>query len=792
MTTSAPDLEQLVAKGVEAQRVGNNSAAIAIYQEVLASQPAYPVALYSLASICLNQGQGSEGLGYARRCLAVAPGSALAWYIHGAALKAVKRFDEALRNLSRAAELDGNYVEPLFEEANIHLVGQDFVHALACFDRILTIEPDHTLASGNRAKLLALLPGPINTFSDQTLRGLALQNEGNTEAAQVVFRQILEETPTHFVALYSMAAMCINQGQTEEGRSYSERCLRADSTSPFGWYIHGCALKACRRFTEAQHHLDRALAINPSYKEAFIEKGITFGETKDYVQALFQFNHVLQIDPEHKLALVNLATSLTILKRNDEASQFFDRLLSIDPHHDYVLGALAHSRLHSCNWTDFEASRERIIQAVRAGKRACKPLAFLAISDSPEDQSICSKTFSEQAYPISKEQLWAGEYYGHQKPRIGYVSPDFREHPVGHLMAGVFEHHDKSKFEIYAFSLGIDDGSTLRHRFMNASDRFFDVRGKTSREIAGLIRSLEIDILIDLAGPTMDAQPDIFSFRPAPVQAGYLGYPGTSGASYYDYVIADPTVVPAYDSRFYSEKVVRVPGCYLPTDSKLSIAPSTPTRESMHLPPEGFIYCSFNHDYKINPDCFGVWMRILARVPGSVLWLMKLNDSAEANLRKEAEIRGISAARLIFATRLPAVEDHLARYRLAGLFLDTFPYNAHSTATDVLRTGLPIITVIGNSFQSRVAASVLNTIGMPQLAFRNTRDYEDFAVEMAECPEKLSEVKHELLSKIESAPLFNTQLTTTQLERTFEVMLAEKGGDTALTSISYEHNSNRL
>ena len=772
MKTESLEVEHLVRKGVELQNAGNTDSAVTIYRAVLETAPSHPVALYSLAAICLNRGENEEGMTFAQRCLSSASSSPLAWYIHGVALKANRRFDEALVNLNQALALDPKYVEALVEKANIYFEGHDYNQSLAQLDRVLTIDPSNRVASRNRASLLAMFPGRPETFSDQTLHGITLQDAGDIESAQEVFLAILRGDDTHFVSLYSLAAMSINKGNTEAGMLYSARCLSSDPGSPYGWYIHGCALKACRRFPEAHRHLDRSLELNPSYKEAMFEKGIIFGETKEYVQALIQFNQILQLDPEHKLALVNLATTLTILKRHDEGSHFFDRLLKIDPGHDYVLGALTHARLHSCNWTDFDINRRLIIQAVQDGKRSCKPLAFLAISDSPKDQLTCSETFTAQAYPPNAEQLWSGQKFNHDRIRLGYVSPDFREHPVGHLMAGVFEHHNKANLEIYSFSLGINDNSQLRQRFIEASDRFFDVRGKTSREIAQLIRASEIDILVDLAGPTMDAQPDIFAFRPAPIQAGYLGYPGTSGAPYYDYILADETVIPESDRPFYSEEVIHLPGCYLPPDSRLKIAERTPSREEMNLPPDGFVFCSFNHDYKMNSDSFGAWMRILKRVDNSILWLMKLNEAAEGNLRNEAENHGVSASRLIFATRVPAVADHLARYRLAGLFLDTYPYNAHSTATDALRVGLPIVTLTGKSFQSRVATSILNTIGMPQLAKSTIQEYEDFAVEMASSPEKLRKLKEELAEKIPNASVFDTRFAAKRLEDAFALMIS--------------------
>lgn len=766
------NVDDLIGRAIEKQSRGNLLEASVLFTKTLKLQPSNAVALYSLAAIELNQGNVTQGLALAQRCLDAAPASHLSAYIYGAALKANRRLDEALASFDRALTLNPTYVDALIEKGNIYVEKKDYFQSLAQFEKVLTIDPTHVLAQRNRAGLLEGLKGHVQDLSQMTLRGLELQGAGDIAGAQEIFLQILRTQETHFVSLYSLAAMCLNQGRVDEGLHYAELSMKSDPTSCYGWYITGCALKAARRFHDAIKHLDHALTLNPVYKEALMEKGIVYGELKEYVQALLQFNQILQIDPESKLALVNLATSLTILKRHDEGSQFFARLLSIDPEHEYALGAMVHARLHSCNWTDYDVNCQRIIQGVRDGKRVCRSLAFLAISDSPKDQLDCSRMFMTQAYPLKEEQLWKGERYNHTKIRIGYLSPDLREHPVGHLMAGVFEAHDKTRYEIHSFSLGVNDNSVLRKRFIDASEQFVDVRGKASREIAQIIRNAEIDILVDLAGPTMDAQPDILGFRPAPIQVAYLGYPGTSATPYVDFILGDETVTPEKDWPFYTEKVINLPGCYLPTDSKVKIADRTPTRAEMSLPEEGFVFCSFNHDYKISPSVFNSWMNMLKRVEKSVLWLMKLNEAAEGNLRKEAIARGVDPNRLIFATRVPAIEDHLARYRLAGIFLDTTPYNAHTTASDALRSGLPVVTITGHSFQSRVATSILNTIGMPHLSKATLQEYEDFAVEMALNPDRLSALKAELNEKIATAPIYDTVLTTRRIESAYDKMLS--------------------
>ena len=411
---------------------------------------------------------------------------------------------------------------------------------------------------------------------------------------------------------------------------------------------------------------------------------------------------------------MNTGMILTTFKRDTDAIKYFDRLIDIDPDYDYAEGYRFFAKLHTCNWDRYDEHRSRLIEAVYQGKRLVNPLAFFAMTDDVQAQLRCAQMFTEHRYPASGHPLWKGERYRHHKIRIGYLSPDLREHPVGHLMSGVIEHHDKTRFELFAFSLGINDNSHLRKRFKLAFDHFIDCKEKPSHEIAQLIRAAEIDVLVDLAGYTSGSRAEVLAMRPAPVQINYLGYPGTMGAPYIDYIIADDIVIPKEEERFYQEKVLRLPHCYLPIDDSLQIAEQPPTREACGLPEKALVFCSFNHDYKINPPMWKLWMDLLREHRGSVLWLMKLNDDAMANLRNEASAHDIDPNRLVFATRVPRVEDHLARYRHAKVFLDTAPYNAYSTATDVSRAGVPFVTLKQRSFASRVAASVLHTLSLDE------------------------------------------------------------------------------
>ncbi len=602
------------------------------------------------------------------------------------------------------------------------------------------------------------------------IEAINLQSQGKADAATEIFQDILAANPNNAAALYSLAVIEMNRGHVAEALRLSEHGVNVAAEFAPLHFAHASALQALGRREEALVSYDKALALQPEYAEVLINSGVLLRALHRYHEALQRFNQVLTIAPDNTLALANCAIILTEFKQSEKAIEMFQRLLALKPDYDYGLGLLCYERLHICDWREHEELAKRVLEGIHAGQRACKSLAMMSISDSAQDHFLAAKIFAAHFYPKAPQSFWQGERYRHKKIRVAYVSPDLREHPVGHLMAGVFEHHDKSRFEIVAVSLGIDDQSRLRARMLNAFDTFIDARLMGSRQIAEMLREMEIDIAVDLGGYTADTRTDIFAFRPAPIQVNYLGYPGTMGTDYMDYIMADPFVIPERDKPFYSEKVVYLPDCYLPTDASLAISDITPSRAECGLPEQGFVFCSFNHDYKISPPVFESWMRLLRQIPDSVLWLMSRSEASQRNLRLEAEQRGVDPNRLIFAGRVPRVEDHLARYRQADLFLDTHPYNAHTTAADALMAGLPVLTRVGNAFPSRVAGSLLHTIGLPELITYTPEEYEAMALRLALEPALLSGIKTKLAEHKQSHPLFDLDNICLNLEAAYMAM----------------------
>ena len=675
---------------------------------------------------------------------------ALALQQEGDLGEAEKHFRQALRQEPRS-------VPALYSLAAIEHTRKNYPVALRLIDRALKIFPNFTAALDAKAVILRSL-GRLEESQSLHLRartleqgggahgdvetparratdgankltidhpkqslGLKLQEAGDREGARQVFLALIDERPDDFVALYSLAVIAAQLGSPSEGLAWIDRVLKNNPNHAQSQFARGTLLQQMGLFDDALAAFDRANLIDPTYLDAWNNKASLFQTLSREYDAYDCLLQALKHHPRDEKLLHNTGTILTVLKRDTEAIAYFDKLLAVNPKYEYAPGYRFFAKLHTCQWDNYEEERQAIIEAVKRGEPAINPLAFFSLSEDPAEQLKCSQIFAQTKYPVAKGPLWRGEAYKHRKIRLAYLSPDFREHPVGHLMVGVIEQHDRIRFETFGFSLGINDGSRLRTRFRLGFDHFFDCKERTSLEIAQLIRACEVDILVDLAGYTSSARPEIFAMRPAPVQVNYLGFPGTSGAAWMDFIIADNVVIPPGEERHYQESVLRLPCCYLPIDDQVQASKDTPTRESMGLPSRGRVYCSFNHDYKINPPIWDLWMDLLREDPQSTLWLMKLNDAAEANLRKEANRRDIDPSRLVFATRVPRVEDHLARYRLIDVFLDTAPYNAHSTVTDVIRAGGTVVTMPGRTFASRVAASYIEHNGATDSAITNNK-----------------------------------------------------------------------
>ena len=459
---------------------------------------------------------------------------------------------------------------------------------------------------------------------------------------------------------------------------------------------------------------------------------------------------------------------LVELKRYDEALAHYDKALSLKADIDWVYGNLIHIRMKVCNWSDFDNSLKSLCEKVIKNEKVTLPFFLLALNDNPLLHKKSSEIYHRSKYPENYSLGPISKQVDDEKIRIGYYSPDFREHAVSFLTAELFELHDKSQFEIFAFSLGGDDKSPMRFRIRRAFNQFIDVSGISDCEVAKLSRELRIDIAVDLSGYTSGSRTGVFSYRAAPIQASYIGYLGTMGTKYIDYIFADNTIIPDSLQNLYNEKIAYLPN-YQANDRKRIISDKQFSRAELGLPETGFIFCCFNNNHKVLPATFDGWMRILKATEGSVLYLYAENRWAEENLKKEAIARGVDIKKLVFGASLPR-EEYLARYRACDLFLDTFPYNAGTTASDALWAGLPVLTLMGQSFASRMAASLLNAIGLPELIAKTQDEYETLAIELAKNHKQYEAIRQKLSSNRLTTALFNTPLFTRNLEDSYKKM----------------------
>jgi predicted O-linked N-acetylglucosamine transferase (SPINDLY family) len=546
----------------------------------------------------------------------------------------------------------------------------------------------------------------------------------------------------------------------------------------------GNALHELKRYEEAIIHYDKALSLKPDYAEVWSNKGNSLYKLKRYDEAIAHYDRTLSLKFDYAEGWSSKGYVLHELTRYDEAITHFDKALSLKPDIDWINGDLLFTKMKSGSWSDLSGSLEEISKRVMLGEKVTSPFIMLALNDNASLHQQASEIFARNKYPENPILGPIPKHPKKEKIRIGYFSADFKNHAVSILTAELFELHDKDRFEITAFSFGVDDKSPIRSRLSQAFSQFIDVRGMSDLDIAKLSRELRVDIAVDLSGYTSDNRTGIFSYRAAPIQVNWLGYPGTIGANFIDYIVADKTIIPAQSEQFYAEKVVSLPDTYIVDDSKRLASSKVFTRAELGLPENVFVFCCFNNDYKFNPQVLDAWARILLQAKNSVVWISENNQSFKSNITAEFNQRGIDSSRVIFAQRQDLMADHLARYALADLFLDTCPYNAHTTALDSLKAGIPVLTLMGQSFASRVAASLLRAIGLPELIANTWEEYEALAIELAMSPQKLAQMKSRLADNRMTTPLFNTPLFTKNLETAYSKMYERYQADLPVDHIS--------
>lgn len=596
---------------------------------------------------------------------------------------------------------------------------------------------------------------------------LAAHRAGNLAQAERLYRDMLRADGGNFSALHMLGFLKAQLGQFDDAIALMGKALKLNPGDLGAMTNYAHALMAAQRQDEALAAYDRILAVQPGQIEALYNRGVILSERKRFTEALASFDRALTLKPDAAATIYSRGVVLGGLGRHAEALANYDRALALQPNLTLASGNRALSALNINDWARTAQIAPEITAMVQAGI-AIPPQTLLGYSGDKQLQLQAGRNMLRSLVPQSLPALWRGETYAHAKIRLAYVSYDLSNHAVGQQIAPLIERHDRQRFEVIGISTGPDDGSPVRARLAKAFDTFHDFSNLPPDAIAQRLRAMEIDIAVDLGGHTDGGQPQIFALRPAPIQVAFLGYPASTGANFIDYLVGDATVTPPEHQAFFSEKLVQLPDSYFPTDPALTIGPA-PSRAQAGLPEEGFVFCAFNGSWKITKPVFDIWMRLLAAVPGSVLWLKEPNSAARKNLEREAAARGLEAARLIFAPDLPLAE-HLARQALADIFLDTLPYNAHATAAHTLWAGLPVLTCKGEAFAGRVGASLLRAAGLPELVTSSLTEYEVLALRLAQEPDLLNGFKERLKANRLSAPLFDADRFRAHIEAAFLAM----------------------
>ncbi len=735
---------------------GNLARGKSLMARSLEVDPQNLVFIENYATVLCQIGEFDVALQLCERGLRLNPASAVLLFNGALALHRTDHLEEALRQLDKLLQRHAKHIAALNERGAVLAAMKKHQAALDSFDRALAVDPAFVDAHINKGTVY-------------------WQLERHDEAAASYDRAI---SLNPRVAVAWLGVGNVKAAFKRHGKAFEayDKAIAIDPALAEAWLARGNLSFSLTSYEEAAAAYDKALAINPNLADAWLGQGNLLFNLRRYDDALRAYEKARSLRPEFAEAWFGCGNVKEGLKRYGDALTDFDRAISLKPDQAGWESARLRVKMQLCDWCDLDAYCANLLSASRTGKLHAFPLELLSLPSSSEDQLQCATHWIAKQYPAADTPTWHGERYSHERIRLAYISADFKPHPVALLTAGMFEHHDKSRFEVTGISLGPGGDWEIRRRLQAAFDHFIDAGHQSDRRIAEMIREREIDILVDLNGLTGGGRPGIFAQRCAPVQASYLGYPGTSGAAYMNYIIADRIVIPDDRKACYSEKVVHLPNTFLVNDARLTISDAPVNRSDAGLPSNGFVFCCFNNSYKITPHLFDCWMRVLRAVEGSVLWLANDNAEATNNMRREAAARGVAPERLIFADRLPLLADHLARLRMADLFLDTLPYNAHATASHALWAGVPVLTCLGETFAGRVGASLLQAIRLPELITTTADAYEALAIELARFPAKLLEIKARLAANRLAAPLFDTRRFTASIEAAFVAMHARHLG----------------
>ena len=744
-----PDyIEAFYSLGATFHEAGKLEDTVQCYERVLELRPDFAGMHNNLGNVLRELGHFDKAVLSYEKAISITPDFVEVYYNLGITFQELKQLDNALSNYKKAIEIKSNYKEAFNNLGIVYKELKEFDLAIQSYKEATNINPKYAEAFNNLGILYRDLGQPNEAFAS--------------------YNEAIKIFPDYDEAHNNLGILYMDSGQIDKAIVSYKNAINANESFIEAINNLGIAFMNLGQIEQSINYYQKAISIDPNFALTYNNLGIAYKHVKNLDAAVKCFDKAINLDPNYSDAFSNYGNVLTTMDNFEEALIKYQHAYEINPNKDYILGNVLHTRMHLCFWDDFSNNLNKLKKQINEGQKRIDPFSFMALIDDAELQEKVSKIYSKDRFPKSDLLPQIKYYPKHKKIRIGYFSGDFREHPVSTLTAGLYESHNRDFFEIYAFSYGPDTNDEMNIRIKAGVDHFHDVQRMSHKDIALLSRSLEIDIAVDLGGYTASAKTDIFAIVTAPIQLSYIGFLGTMGADYYDYLVSDLTIIPKQCQKYYSEKIIYLPN-FQANDTKQTYSISNFSRKDIGLPEKGFVFCCFNNTYKFTPLTFDSWGRILKNVPDSVLLLYASNKAAEKNLIKEIVKRGIDSERIIFGKHLP-IEGYLGRYKVVDLFLDTSPYNAGTTSSDAMKMGLPVITFQGQSFSSRMGASILKAINMPELIANTQKEYESMAIELAKNPKKLKQIKEKLAKNIKSAPLYDTLLFTKHLESAFKLI----------------------
>jgi len=785
-------------KGVQYHQADRLERAGEIYTEILKTHPNHPEALHLLGLIAYQSGQTSNAINLMNRAIQIAPDSPVYYNNLANAHKSNGNFAEALKCYEIALKLKPDYAEAYFGMGNVYQDLDKLEQAMDCYRRALASKSDFYQACNNMGvalfesgeyqqasyyyqKAIGLQP---NYYEAYTNLGNTFKALGRFKAANDCYFKALEIKPDCAEAFANLASSLQNLGRLDDALFYYRQALLIEPDYAEAYNDMGTVYRELEQFDQALNCFKKSASLKPLNAQAYSNMGIIYKDRGQLQEAISCYQKALQVDPAFTEAYYNLGNVYGKCNDLERAIECYRKTIELNAEHAYAYNLLIRHLQQICAWNQLQkrvAELQTLTQrSLAEGRRAAEmPFLTFALSDDPAYNLAVAKSWSDEITAKSLEfakSSKASAFHSSQECRktqalitIGYLSADFRNHATAHLMRSLFELHDRCRFKINAYSYGQNDGSDYRKKIEHDCDKFVDLHCLNQLEAAHAIHNDGVDILIELKGYTDGNRLEICAHRPAPVQVAWLGFPGTTGAGFLDYIITDRIVTPPEQAQYFSEKFVYMPYTYQVNDWHQKIAETKFQRRDFGLPEDGFVFCSFNEPYKIEPVIFDVWMQVLRRVPRSVLWLLKKDRTVEENLKIEAGLRGVAPARLIFDGKLPK-DKHLARLQLADLFLDTRIVNGHTTTSDALWAGVPVLTLQGKHFASRVSASLLTAVGLAELVTLSLPEYEDLAARLASTPGALKAIKEKLGRNRLAKPLFDTARFVRDLENAYKMM----------------------